>query len=79
MTKENLTMGDSAVKKEDLMGKDVKIKYGLAVVLTENSDVIVKFLEGENKEVRLQDALGILELAKFQILGAAQQPKAKEA
>ncbi len=65
-------------KKEDLtevkeeLKDDVKIQYGIAVVLTENKDVVVKFLEGSQKEVRLQEALGLIELAKLQLIGSVQ-------
>jgi len=65
-------------KKEDLtevkeeLKEDVKIQYGIAVVLTENKDVVVKFLEGSQKEVRLQEALGLIELAKLQLIGSVQ-------
>jgi len=64
--KENLTEVKEEVK------DDVKIQYGIAVVLTENKDVVVKFLEGSQKEVRLQDALGLIELAKLQLIGSVQ-------
>lgn len=70
--KENL----AEVKEE--IKDDVKIQYGIAVVLTENKDVVVKFLEGNQKEVRLQDALGLIELAKLQLIGSVQ-PKKTEA
>jgi len=65
-------------RKEDLtevkeeLKEDVKIQYGIAVVLTENKDVVVKFLEGSQKEVRLQEALGLIELAKLQLIGSVQ-------
>lgn len=64
--KENLTEVKEEVK------EDVKIQYGIAVVLTENKDVVVKFLEGSQKEVRLQEALGLIELAKLQLIGSVQ-------
>jgi len=70
--KENLTEVKEEVK------DDVKVQYGIAVILTENKDVVVKFLEGSQKEVRLQDALGLIELAKFQLIGSVQ-PKKTEA
>jgi len=64
--KENLAEVKEEVK------DDVKVQYGIAVVLTENKDVVVKFLEGSQKEVRLQDALGLIELAKLQLIGSVQ-------
>jgi len=70
--KENLTEVKEEVK------EDIKIQYGIAVVLTENKDVVVKFLEGSQKEVRLQEALGLIELAKLQLIGSTQ-PKNTEA
>jgi len=70
--KENLTEVKEEVK------DDVKVQYGIAVILTEDKDVVVKFLEGSQKEVRLQDALGLIELAKFQLIGSVQ-PKKTEA
>ena len=70
--KENLTEVKEEVK------DDVKVQYGIAVILTENKDVVVKFLEGSQKEVRLQDALGLIELAKFQLIGSVK-PRNTEA
>jgi len=70
--KENLAEVKEEVK------DDIKVQYGIAIVLTENKDVVVKFLEGSQKEVRLQDALGLIELAKLQLIGSVQ-PKKTEA
>ena len=74
--KENLAEVKEEVKEE--VKDDIKVQYGIAIVLTENKDVVVKFLEGSQKEVRLQDALGLIELAKLQLIGSVQ-PKKTEA
>jgi len=60
------------------LNKDVKIKYGMAVVLSEEGNVIVKFLEGSEKSFTLQDGLGLIELAKLQLIGSVSRPANKE-
>jgi hypothetical protein len=60
------------------LNKDVKIKYGMAVVLSEEGNVIVKFLEGSEKSFTLQDGLGLIELAKLQLIGSATRSVNKE-
>lgn len=60
------------------LNKDVKIKYGMAVVLSEEGNVIVKFLEGSEKSFTLQDGLGLIELAKLQLIGSVTRSVNKE-
>jgi hypothetical protein len=71
--KANLT--EEVTANEQTAEQDIKVQYGVAVLLTEDKDVVVKFLEGSQKEVRLQEALGLLEIAKFQIIGSVKPNK----
>jgi hypothetical protein len=59
------------VKREEVKQEDLKVKYGIAIVLTEEGNVVVRFVEGLEKQVKLQEALGLIELAKFQLIGMA--------
>jgi hypothetical protein len=50
---------------------NIKVRYGIAAVVSEDGNVVVKFIEGSEKEVKLQDAMGLLEIAKLQLVGSA--------
>lgn len=66
------------VKETKEVNREEKIKYGLAVVLSEEGNVIVKFLEGSEKSFTLQEGLGLIELAKLQLIGSVTRSVNKE-
>lgn len=60
---------------EKKVENDIKVKYGIAAVVSEDGNVIVKFIEGMEKEVKLQEVIGLLEFAKLQLIGSAVPAK----
>ena len=58
--------------------KDEKIRYGLAIALSEEGNIVVKFLEGSENSFTLQEGLGLIELAKLQLIGSATRSVNKE-